>query len=96
MWVGTAALFVLTGVVAGRVVEAEWRVTSPALAPGKGGVQPHNIDATPPLQVYPLHLSGDSTNRVNLVFFSDGCRSCRHCYLVSSKDLQPLVLRRKH
>lgn len=28
----------------------------------------------PPLQVEPLIQSGDSSNRVDLVFFSDGCR----------------------
>lgn len=83
--VGTAVLSVLAGVAAGRAVEAEWRVTSAVLASGKGEHHQHNDDAAPPLQVYPLHLSGDSTNRVNLVFFSDGCKSYRRLLLVVFK-----------
>lgn len=29
----------------------------------------------PPLEIIPLIISGPSTNRVDLVFFSDGCKS---------------------
>ena len=31
--------------------------------------------ASPPLQMQPLIVSGPSRNRVDLVFFSDGCKS---------------------
>lgn len=83
----TGILSVLAAMVAGRAVEAEWRVTSAALAPGNDEHHQHNLETAPPLQVYPLHLSGDPTNRVNLVFFSDGCKSCGHCYLMPSTGL---------
>lgn len=83
--VGATIVSVLAGVAIGRAVEAEWQVTSAALASGKGEHHQHHDDAAPPLQVYPLHLSGDSTNRVSLVFFSDGCESYRRLLLAVFK-----------
>jgi hypothetical protein len=34
---------------------------------------------SPPLDIESLHISGLSSNRVNLVFFSDGCMYTAHC-----------------
>ena len=34
----------------------------------------------PPMQILPLVVSGNSSNRVDLVFFSDGCNICSSFY----------------
>ena len=35
--------------------------------------EPPELPSPPPLEVVPLIASGPPTNRVNLIFFSDGC-----------------------
>lgn len=48
-------------------------MTSPALAERREDRQ--RLKGNPPsLEVHPLHISGHPTNRVNLVFFADGCK----------------------
>jgi len=42
-----------------------------------------SIPQPPPLEMIPLIISGPSSNRVDLVFFSDGC---------TPKDCSPMIL----
>ena len=52
-------------------------IVGPTQLPGEHNLQcqtePPQIPSPPPLEVIPLIVSGPSTNRVNLMFFSDGC-----------------------
>lgn len=60
-------------------------VTSPPINMQHGaGEQVILKDAgAPPLEIHPLHLSGQPSNRVNFVFFSDGCESHLSAALLS-------------
>jgi hypothetical protein len=51
----------------------------------------------PPLEVHRLIESGPSANRVDLMFFSDGCRCPfdTHCRKISYETAQTLLLRNK-
>ncbi|KAF8319786.1 hypothetical protein DL93DRAFT_2053507 [Clavulina sp. PMI_390] len=60
----------LLSTVVGRIFATDEEVTSPVLSAER--VPP------PSLEVHPLHVSGPPSNRVNLVFFSDGYTHAEH------------------
>lgn len=39
-------------------------------------MRPTSYDDSLPLEIEPLITSGDPSNRVDLVFFADGCKFC--------------------